>query len=396
MDCGELRERLSDLLDGTLSPPEQAELERHLVACAPCAAEEKALRETVSLLRALPVLPAPPGLRDGIRGRIEAEQSAAEPAGRPDKVRTRARIPLSAAAAVLLVLLAYGTHRELTSDRRAPATAERRESAQALSSRSPENSVPASREEAAPGRLAKAPATASSPSSPAAGGVRGPAGQRPAGRLPDEGTGPTPSGAEKNAASSRAERFPGTGHRPIPAAEPAARERPGTDLPAPRNAAPLQVADPSLPAVTASRASLSGSSPVPSPPAGGPPEEISHPPMLVSVPPSRLLRTVPHAREVLLVIPEDRREGLEHRIIAAAEALGGAFQPEPHGIGVPVSPDLLPDAVRVQVPQENADRFLATLEELGTVPPGGIVAKVDLPLGVYTGLVGYTVRIRAR
>lgn len=390
MDCAELRERLSDLLDGTLLPPERAEFDRHLVLCPSCAAEEKALRETVSRLRTLPVLPAPPGLLEGIRARIEAERFGAEPA---EKARAWPRIPLSAAAAVLLFLLAYGTHRELTSSRQAPATppaAERREAAKAMPARGPGEAVPESRDGAAARLRATAEEPASSPSPPA-GEVRRLSRHRAADRLPAAESAAAPAGAESSDAISP--------QPPEPArasAEPAGRDRPGTILPAPRNAAPLRVADPSLPAATASPASLAGRSTVPSPPARIPSGEISPHPMLASVPPSHLLRTVPHAREVLLVIPEERREGLEHRIIAAAEAMGGAFQPEPQGIGVPVSPDLLPDTVRVQVPQENADRFLATLEQLGTVPVGGIVARVEVPVGIYTGLVGYTVRIRTR
>ncbi len=53
------QEDLSACLDGQLTPRDRARVQRHLKECAECRAELDALRHTVSLLRAVPVLKPP-------------------------------------------------------------------------------------------------------------------------------------------------------------------------------------------------------------------------------------------------------------------------------------------------------------------------------------------------
>ncbi len=72
--CADREERLNDCLDGLLSPPERAELERHLEGCAGCReflAALRSLRErTASLPRSLePARDLWPGIRDALPSR---------------------------------------------------------------------------------------------------------------------------------------------------------------------------------------------------------------------------------------------------------------------------------------------------------------------------------------
>jgi|GEM_PF-5413393 len=58
-ECEHVSSLLSPYLDGRLTPSEMAQVRAHLEACPTCADELRSLRETVVLLRSLPVLPVP-------------------------------------------------------------------------------------------------------------------------------------------------------------------------------------------------------------------------------------------------------------------------------------------------------------------------------------------------
>jgi anti-sigma factor RsiW len=73
-DCAPFREDLVALEDGELDPARAAAVEAHLAACAPCAAERRALALAWSDLGALPALVAGPDLL----GRIETHVLAAD------------------------------------------------------------------------------------------------------------------------------------------------------------------------------------------------------------------------------------------------------------------------------------------------------------------------------
>ena len=54
-------DRLSDFLDGELSESECREVERHLGKCPECQEALASLKQTVELVRSLPLFGAPPG-----------------------------------------------------------------------------------------------------------------------------------------------------------------------------------------------------------------------------------------------------------------------------------------------------------------------------------------------
>lgn len=119
------------------------------------------------------------------------------------------------------------------------------------------------------------------------------------------------------------------------------------------------------------------------------------PARMFAAPPSRLLRPVPYGREVTIEVTREHRAGLEERIAAAALRLGGTVARELSRPGASEN-GALPDQVRVHVPSDSAETFLAELSQLGTLPLEGMPGWTDLPAGPSPGVVAYAVRIRVR
>lgn len=111
MDCAQVRERISEWIDGEILPAGRAELERHLAACAACRAEGEALSAVSRALRALPRKAAPAGIAREVRERLAREQLIGP--GAPDARRRRPFLPrwmkgMGLAAAALLVVVSVG------------------------------------------------------------------------------------------------------------------------------------------------------------------------------------------------------------------------------------------------------------------------------------------------
>src|SRR4030066_797412 len=120
MECAKTWDRLSAYLDGDLPEQEREGIAQHLRKCARCAEEERALKETLSLLRNLPPGQAPPELLEGVRRRIGKDQ-AKTPLWKKLFLPAHIKIPLEAAAVVLVFLLAYGIRKEMPASKVSPA-----------------------------------------------------------------------------------------------------------------------------------------------------------------------------------------------------------------------------------------------------------------------------------
>ena len=174
MDCERVQDRLSGFLEGSLPEIEQAFVTAHLAECLPCKAVKEGLMETLQLLRSLPPRHAPPELMEGIRRRIAQVETPPAPLWKKLFLPAHIKIPLEAAAAVLLFFLVYGAQKgdlpKLFSSPPAVKTA----AAPAVPSRPPAHTAPETvsegrpplREDTAPGRTArkerKSPSTAGS------------------------------------------------------------------------------------------------------------------------------------------------------------------------------------------------------------------------------------------
>lgn len=392
MNCDRVLDHLSGRLDGSLEEPIRTEVGVHLRDCPRCAAEEDALKETLALLRNLPPSKAPPELLDGVRRGIAAERSPAAGGGRWF-ASTRFRIPLEAAAAVLLFLLVYGIQRQLPVTK-PPATAPARVESTAPPARTDRTgeealrtpaTTAAPREEKIPPAAFRKRDTLAAPAERVdAGEIRTEPGPESFREIPETPVSQSGRAGAREASGPVRDRIEEVSDR-IEAAVPGKEE-------------PI-AAKASLPAVPATRVST-GAEPV-APRARE--EERSGAPApfrIFAAPPSRLLRPLPYGRELILEVAAGDRWGVEDRIVGLVERFGGSVLREFHFRGTPTgeAAGMTPaeGPVRVQLPADSAEPFLSELRNLGTIPAEGMPANLDLPAGPTTDTVAYTIRILVR
>lgn len=331
---------MSEYQDGALDAAAATLLATHLRGCGDCAAVAGSLAAVRDRLRGLSPVAAPPELLAGVlagigvEGRNGVGGTASTGADAPKSFLSRFRIPLEAAAALLVFASVYWYQRT-------PPPA-------------------------APPMLA-AEASRVSPSGP--------------------------NDAKENAAGAR---------RTAPSAK---AFSPGTDVPRakPRTSgesapAPIAAAKPrtwtaaDLPVVPALRASTDSERIVPD--REEEEKADSRPSRVFAAPPSRLLRPLPYGRDVVLSVEQEHRDGTEDRVAAAALRLGGIVERIERMSGP--APEGASGTVRVVLPEAAATRFLEELGRIGTIPPEGKPAAIDLPAGPRAGTVAYAVRIRVR
>jgi len=104
MTCDDVRDRLSDRIDGALDPAAEAEVTSHLAACAACQRELAGLERTVTGLRALGDVHAPAGFVDRVLARARPEPWTHRLL-RAVFLPLPRKLPLEAAAVVLVGIL---------------------------------------------------------------------------------------------------------------------------------------------------------------------------------------------------------------------------------------------------------------------------------------------------
>lgn len=353
MDCTRTEDLLSAYLDGDLPERERERVTEHIRQCHRCAGEERALRETISLLRNLPAESAPPGLIEGVRTRIGGERASA-PLWKRLFLPAHIKIPLEAAAVALIFLFVYGIQKEIPATKPLPsdpASVERGESAGRAEQKERTDT---------PGDRRKADTVRTRPVDVAEGR----------------------SGTAGSAREPREESSP--------------VKEPET-APLPRREKSSRLADSELPAVPATRVSTGGRSIEPASPRESRADEAPTRPIFAA-PPSRLMKPIPYGREVILEVAPDNRAGMEERIAVLATRLGGTVNREgaqPAGAGAEETP-ALSETVRLTLPGGSADAFLEELGRLGSIPAVGTVGRLGIPAGPTIDTVAYTVRIRVR
>ena len=346
MDCTQARDRLSEYQDGALDAVAAEALAVHMRGCGECAGCAGSLLAVRELLRGLPPDPAPPELLARVLAAVEAEDRDARADGAPggaDATRpflSRFRIPLEAAAAVLLFASIYWYQRAEPPMIRPPS------------------STMAAKEEATKARAGRSPAPVSRPvpktakeEAPVAA-TTGKARTWTAGDLP---------AAPAIRASSDSERIVPVAPPPGPTAGPAAA---------------------GAPAFEERRSSEAE---------GG---ADSRPSRVFAAPPSRLLRPLPYGRDIVVDVKRESREGAEERIAETALRLGGIVERIERG-PAGAAPGAA-GTVRVILPESAATRFIEEMDRIGTVPPEGAPSTIDIPAGPRPGTVAYAVRIRVR
>jgi hypothetical protein len=404
MECTRTQDMLSSYLDGDLSVREQEEIAGHIRQCSRCAEEERALRETLSLLRNLPAETAPPELLKGVRLRI-AEKTAV-PLWKKMFLPAHIKIPLEAAAVLLVFLLVYGIQKEM------PAT-------------TPVPSPPASAESgvriAGTGTVAERPGAdttrgASAEPSPEKErkAVVAPIPEKPTVRARPEPpanlaepvrTGIGTTGKEREAVPEPMPERPGTFARSeLPAGlaarvstEGGAIGKERETVSEPTSGRPDTLARSEKPAGLAARASTESGMTEPVFLRQSPPGETEgmH---FFAVPPPGLLRQEASDREVTIEVDRDARPGVEDRITSIALRLGGAVRRDSVRIATNRMEKTVvgSNVLRALIPAVFADIFLEELGKLGSISPDEIPGKLDIPPGPSPDPVAYMVRIRVK
>ena len=342
MECTRTEDLLSGYLDGDLPEGEREGISAHLGQCPRCAEEERALKETLSLLRNLPAEKAPPGLLEGVLRRIDREKEAV-PLWKKLFLPAHIKIPLEAAAVALIFLLAYGIQKEIPGTKPRP---------------SPPVSVESGK--------------------PAAGAEM---------RAKRQKASPTPE-RPADAADRKVEEKTA----PVAAKEESTAEKEEATVPGPPPGKPSVHAKSEIPAGLAARVSTGGGAIEPASPRETPAARG------FSAPLARLQNPMLSGKDVTIEVAPSDRIGMEDRIAGIVLRLGGAVAWETtiavsgaSGERMPVS-----EVLRVRLPADSADAFLEELGKLGTIPAEEISGRPDTPAGPLPGAVAYTVRIRVR
>lgn len=371
-----------------------ARLADHLRGCGECAGADASLLAVRKLLRGLPPDPAPPELLARVLAAVEAEGSGARPAhaGGEDAARpfrSRFRVPLQAAAAILLFAAVYWYQQ-------IPAPADH--PSPGLSTGVPSEAVKAP---PSPPMMATAEPVNTSPAGPVAAkeeAVKAPPSRSAAAtEEPVKAPPPPPMMAKAepvNAsptgpASATEEAVKEPPSRPVAATEEAASAPVTAREEVPSSPAPRTWAAGSLPSVPVYFANSNSERVGPAEPEGGGEFRLAR---SFAAPPSRLFRPWPYGRDIVVDVDPERREGAEDRIAEAALRLGGIFERVDRGGEAAAGG---PGTVRVILPEDAAARFLEEMGRLGTIPPAGNPAA-GLRAGPWPGTVAYTVRVRVR
>jgi hypothetical protein len=365
MECTRTWDLLSSYLDGDLSDREQEGIADHIRQCSRCAEEERALRETLSLLRTLPAEAAPPELLKGVRLRIE--EKTAVPLWKKLFLPVHIKIPLEAAAVVLVFLLVYGIQKEMLPTTPVPSPPASAESGKRVSG----TETVAERPDT---DTTRAPKVEPSPEK-----------ERKAIEKPS---------TEKPTVHARPELLAGLASQVSTESGAIGKEREAVSEPMPER--PAIHARSELPAGLAARVSTESGMIEPVFPRESPPGETQG--VRVFAAPPRLMRSEPFGREVTLEVDRDARPGVEDRIAAVAMRLGGAVRRERMRIATARMEEamVVSETIRVRIPAVFADVFLEELEKLGSISPEGIPGKLDIPPGPSPDPVAYTVRIRVK
>jgi anti-sigma factor RsiW len=359
MECTRTENLLSAYLDGDLPEREREGFAEHLRQCPLCAGEEKALKQTLSLLRNLPAEKAPPELLQRVRHRIGQEKETV-PLWKKLFLPLHIKIPLEAAAVALIFLLAYGIQKEM------PAT-------------KVASSPPA--KEMAATKPTPSPLAAVERGKPAPGA--------------DIQAGRRKADASPRLAADVADRKVEAKKAAAPPREEAPFETEQASTPAVAVKPPL-LAKSEIPAGLASRVSTEGGTIEPATPREPPAKEAPEP-RGVGEQLARLEKPSPYGKEVTIEVARDDRIGMEDRITALALRLGGGVRGG--GTFTASSPreiKILSEIMQVSIPADSEDDFLKELGRMGTIPPEGMPGKTDTSAGSSSRTVIYTVRIRVR
>ncbi|NTW59974.1 MAG: DUF2275 domain-containing protein, partial [Nitrospirae bacterium] len=107
MDHNEIRHKLSEYIDGAVTPQEQAAIDEHLKACTTCADALAELRKTIEQVKQIEEIEAPAWMTRKIMANVRAE--AGEKKGLFQRLfyLLAVKLPIQAAAVLFLTVTVY-------------------------------------------------------------------------------------------------------------------------------------------------------------------------------------------------------------------------------------------------------------------------------------------------
>jgi len=396
MDCIEVRDRLSDLEDGSLPETSENEIRHHLLGCADCSAVARSLEAVREGLRRLPPVPAPPELLERINEAISREMLVSDATAQKGNADTKSRstgykwkFPLEAAAAIAL-FAAVGwymagsipgkatSQAELSAPSSVTATAE---TAALLPKPEPPQTVELAVEQN------KTVALLPKPEPPSVAATAGSAKKISGIQRAEVPVNQAPVRTAKASSRAISEYSP----PPKPAARASqSEERSIATLPEGMAEPKIRVyslAD--LPAAPVLRTSTRFARVKPYAPATTTEAEPAHHANAAESRTTRLRPPVPYGMEISLEVVPEEREEMADRIARAAKRLGGMVEQvdryAPEGT----------IAVRVLLPERTAQAFIDDLWRNGKLPPEGLPSRSILPAGPKPGIIAYTVHLQA-
>jgi hypothetical protein len=111
MKCGDIKERLPAYVEGELPPGEAGDVKSHLDSCPACSRELEDIEKSMAMVRNLPEVEPPPFFARKIMAQVRAESAPKKGLLERLFFPLHVKLPLEAAAAVLVALIAVQVYR---------------------------------------------------------------------------------------------------------------------------------------------------------------------------------------------------------------------------------------------------------------------------------------------
>lgn len=107
MDHNDIRHKLSEYLDGSVTPEEQSAIEAHLAACAECSGAMTELRKTIEAMKQVEEVEAPAWMTSKIMAKVREGQKAKTSFWHRLFYPLAVKIPIQTVAVLFLTITAY-------------------------------------------------------------------------------------------------------------------------------------------------------------------------------------------------------------------------------------------------------------------------------------------------
>lgn len=122
MDHNSLRHKLSEYIDGTISPEERSLIEEHLKTCGKCSDALRELRKTVEHIRTVEEIEPPVWMTQKIMAKVRVEAEQQKSFSERLYLMFVVKLPIKAVAVVFLAAIAFYLYRDIQPQKRFETT----------------------------------------------------------------------------------------------------------------------------------------------------------------------------------------------------------------------------------------------------------------------------------